>query len=567
MNIKRIMVAAPGSGNGKTMVTCMLLKALKDRGCQAVSYKCGPDFIDPMFHEKVIGVPAKNLDTFFTGEEQTRRLFLKGRKDTDFAVLEGVMGLYDGLGGVRQEGSSYHLAEVTKTPILFVADVKGMGRSMISLLAGFLAGDREHLIRGIVLNRISGGFYGTMKPLIEEELHIPVSGYLPEKEDLCVESRHLGLILPDEVDGIREKLRAAAELFSETVCLERIVEIAESAPELEVVRSEQEPEAGVSDTVGSEQESEAGEADTVGSEQEPEADEADTVRDEQKIEEDVSDAVEEERYRAKEGKKGTALRDGTGIGEKAETKTETGSKEENAAGGAREPENRVKIAVARDEAFCFYYEDNLLLLKECGAKIVYFSPLRDEKLPDGCHGLLFGGGYPELYAKRLSENEKMRRAVREASKSGMPIVAECGGFLYLHRALTDQEGVRHDMAGVIEADCRNTGKSVRFGYVEVREKRGHFLPENTEIRGHEFHYFDSTDNGRDAVAVKPVSGRTYPCVIADETHWMGFPHLYYPSNPAFVEAFVEKAGRYGEAVGWHRAGYEFAPGESIGFNG
>ncbi len=455
MKINRVMIAAPASGSGKTVFTCALLQALKDGGWQPVSYKTGPDYIDPMFHERALGIPAKNLDTFFTGGEQTVELFLKDRGESDFAVLEGVMGLYDGLGGVREEGSSYHLARVTKTPIVLVADVKGMGRSILPLLAGFLAYDKEHLIQGVLLNRISKSYYEIVKPLIEEELGISVAGYLPEREAYHIESRHLGLVMPKELGDIRERLRAASSELKKTVSLETIIHIAQRAPR---------------------------------------------------------------------------------IGPPVQIKT----REECHALKAAD----VTIAVARDEAFCFYYEDNISLLEESGARITYFSPLRDEKLPEGCHALLLGGGYPELYAKRLSKNRKMRRAVREASGKGMPIVAECGGFMYLHSTMTDKEGNHFDMAGVIAADCYDTGKSVRFGYIELREKQSCFLPENTIIRGHEFHYYDSTKNGEDAVAVKPVTKRAYPCIIIDETHWMGFAHLYYPSNPEFAKSLVEKAGRY-----------------------
>ncbi len=154
MDIKRIMIAAPKSGSGKTIVACTLLQVLKNMEKRVISYKCGPDYIDPMFHEKVIGVPAKNLDTFFTNEERTREIFLNNIPEKDFAVLEGVMGLYDGLGGIKEEGSSYHLAKVTKTPILFVVDAKGMGRSAVSLIAGFLDYDKEHLIQAVLLNKI-----------------------------------------------------------------------------------------------------------------------------------------------------------------------------------------------------------------------------------------------------------------------------------------------------------------------------------------------------------------------------------------------------------------------------
>ena len=159
------MIAAPKSGSGKTVVTCALLQVLKDCGLKVASYKCGPDYIDPMFHEKIIDVPAKNLDTFFTDEEKTRKLFQKSVMKMDFAVFEGVMGLYDGVGGVKKEGSSYQLAEVTKTPIVLVVDAKGMGRSIVPLIAGFLDYDKKHLIKAILLNRMSKGYFELVKQI------------------------------------------------------------------------------------------------------------------------------------------------------------------------------------------------------------------------------------------------------------------------------------------------------------------------------------------------------------------------------------------------------------------
>lgn len=459
MKIKRVMIAATGSGSGKTVVTCALLQVLKDCGWKVASYKCGPDYIDPMFHEKIIDVPAKNLDTFFTDEEKTRELFYNSAKEMDAAVIEGVMGLYDGLGGVRKEGSSYHLAEVTDTPIVLVVDAKGMGRSIIPLIAGFLNYDKKHLIQGVILNRMSKGYYETLKPLIEEELNIRLIGFLPEKEELHIESRHLGLLLPNEVNHIKEKLQTASELFSKTVSIECIKEIAENAKELE-------------------------------------------------FDQTAIHFIER-----------AAARD-----------------------------SRPVIAVAKDEAFCFYYADNIHLLEEYGAKIAYFSPLRDKKLPEECHALLFGGGYPELYAERLSANTGMLRAVKSAVEHEMPIVAECGGFMYLHSFLKDKKGRCYPMAGVIPADCFYTGKLVRFGYIELREKQKHFLPDGKGIKGHEFHYYDSTCNGTDVIAVKPMTGKEYSCIIENETQWLGFPHLYYPSNPVFAKALIEKTENYKKVV-------------------
>lgn len=451
MKLKRIMIAAPKSGSGKTMITCALLQALKDRGQSVVSYKCGPDYIDPMFHKNVIDITSKNLDTFFTDDEETKRLFLKNRTEKEFAVLEGVMGLYDGLGGTRREGSSYQLAKVTGTPIILVVDAKGMGYSIIPMLAGFLKYDVERLIKGVILNRMSQSYYEIIKPLIEEELNIYVLGYFPEHRQFHIESRHLGLIMPGESENIKAQLQTASEELQKTVLLEQVMRIAESAGELECNASE----------------------------------------------------APNERI-------------------------------------CTEDEELV-IAVARDEAFCFYYEDNLTLLQEFGARIEYFSPLHDVKLPENYGGLLIGGGYPELYAGELSENKKMLAEIKSAVDKGIPVVAECGGFMYLHSLLQDKDDNLHAMAGVVAAKCHYAGKPVRFGYVELEEKQSNFLAEGERIRGHEFHYFDSDDNGDDCIAVKPVTGKSYPCIISKENVWMGFPHLYYPSNPGFAKNFVRKA--------------------------
>lgn len=453
MKLNRIMFAAPKSGSGKTMITCAVLETLKEMGLPVVSYKCGPDYIDPMFHQQVLGIPSKNLDTFFTGEK-TKELFLRGRRENDFAVLEGVMGLFDGLGGVREEGSSYHLAKVTGTPVILVIDAKGMGRSVIPLIAGFLAYDTEHLIGGVILNRTSESYCETIRPLIEEECGVMVLGCFPERKEFQIGSRHLGLMLPEELEHIREQIEAAAKELQNTVSFDKLIQIAENAGEIESC-----------------------------------------------------------------GRKEPFMKMNRGAGSPV-------------------------IAVAKDEAFCFYYEDNLNLLWEYGAEIRFFSPLHDDVLPEECDGLLLGGGYPELYGKELSRNVKMLEQVRNAIAEGIPVVAECGGFLYLHAHLIDKEKNRYPMAGVIPADCYDTGRLVRFGYMKLQEKESCFLEEGTVIKGHEFHYYDSQKNGEDCLAVKPVTGKKYSCVISGEHYWMGFPHLYYPSNPSFARNFVEKAGKY-----------------------
>ena len=447
MNIKRVMIAAPKSGSGKTGITCALLKSLKNKGIKTVSFKCGPDYIDPMYHKNALGVPSYNLDTFFTGEKRTRSLFARNASGFDFAVFEGVMGLFDGVGGVRADGSSYDLARVTKTPIILVIDAKGMGRSVIPEILGFKSYDKENLIKGVILNRTSEGMFNLLKPLIEEECGISALGFIPDMKDRAFSSRHLGLVTPDDTGNLDEVLEELTGYFEKNVSFEELEEIAGSAEDIE---AEALPE---------------------------------TVKDDSK---------------------------------------------------------QPVIAVAKDEAFCFTYEDNLTELKNAGAKIVFFSPIHDACIPEGVAGLILPGGYPELHLKELSENTSMLESVRKAYEAKMPISAECGGFMYLQKSIEDKDGVVYITTGLFDGELKFKGKPVRFGYVTLKEKSPNFLDEGEEIKGHEFHYFDSDDNGSDVICTKPFTGRTYEAVKDSDNVWAGFPHLYFPSNPSFAVKFVEK---------------------------
>mgnify|MGYP002794314059 FL=1 len=462
MRAPRILIGATGSGSGKTTITCALLEILKRQGKKVQAFKCGPDYIDPMFHRTVLGIPSKNLDTFFTGEKMTAELFMESVENADISVMEGVMGLYDGLGGIRKEGSAYDLATVTDTPVILIVDAHGMGRSILPLIAGFLSYDTNHLIRGIILNRTSGAFFETIRPEIERSFPIAVLGYFPNQKDILLESRHLGLKRPEEVEKMAEMLAKTADMLEKTVDIDRLFAIAEGASELS---------------------------------------------DDNTLENGSS------------GDQKVAL---------------------------RETEKKPMIAVSRDEAFCFYYEDNLKALQGAGAEIVFFSPLHDNGVPKEADGLLLLGGYPELYAKELSENKPMLADIRKKAKSAMPIVAECGGFMYLHRTMEDMEHRIYEMAGVVPGECFYTGKLVRFGYIELEEKKANFLPKKVNIKGHEFHYFDSTANGDECVALKPVSGKKYDCIFDEKSCFVGFPHLYYPSAPQFAENFVKKAKNYAD---------------------
>jgi len=464
--IPRVLIGAPKSGSGKTLITCALLLALKKRNIDVMSFKCGPDYIDPMFHRSIQGIPSENLDTFFLEEKGIKDVFVGCMADHKMAVMEGVMGLYDGLGGVRKEGSSYHLAQVTGTPIILVVDVHGMGRSMIPLIKGFIDYDKDNLISGIILNRISSQYYETVRGEIDKEIKVPLLGYFPTDKNLSFESRHLGLRMPEEVKDINDRLNAAAMKLEETVDIDKLLEIASQAEDRTKIESQSETIAGINSQAN-------------------------------KI-----------------------------------------SNEEN---------NEVlTLAVARDEAFCFYYEANIREFKKRGIRIKYFSPLKDKEIPKDADGMLLGGGYPELYAKELSKNSTMIQSIKLCIEKGMPSLAECGGFMYLHNSIICEDGQEYKMAGVIDGKVSFKGKLVRFGYIELEEKTPNFLGENTKIKAHEFHYFDSNKNGESCIVEKPVTEKKWDCIQEGDNYFWGFPHLYYPSAPEFVEHYIDKMREYKE---------------------
>lgn len=441
----RVILAAAGSGSGKTTITCGLLQALLNAKKSVHAYKCGPDYIDPMFHSKVIGVPSENLDTYFSDKEDLLEILSYG-EDMDLTLIEGAMGIYDGLSIDNNNGSAYDLACQTNTPIVLIMDVAKMGQTMISLIKGILGDDKEHLIKGLILNRISPSYYRTMKPLIEEKTGITVVGFVEKQKDFQLESRHLGLKLPEEVEDMKAQVMALGKSVEATIDLESLLEIGKLAQ-----RIQQKPKAEKLQNVDS--------------------------------------------------------RDGLTLG------------------------------VAKDEAFCFLYPANIRILESLGVEICYFSPLRDEGLPEKVDGLLLPGGYPELWLKELENNTSMRESIRSAIKAGMPCLAECGGFMYLHENIEDQNGKAYEMVGIIPGKCFNTGKLCRFGYVEV-EGFG------MRIKGHEFHYFDSTANLKDAIARKPNKDLKWEFGYANKGSLWGFPHLYYGSNKEFVENFVESMNSY-----------------------
>lgn len=451
--IPRIMIAAAGSGSGKTTITCGLLQAFLNQGVKLSSFKCGPDYIDPMFHTEVLGIKSRNLDLFFTNENNTKYLLCKNAEHSELAMIEGVMGFYDGLAGKSTDCSSYDLARKTQTPVILVVDCKGMSVSIVALIKGFLEMRQDNFIKGVILNRIPPMLYQDLKKLIEEELSLEVLGYFPTMTDCQLESRHLGLVTAKEIGNLKEILDRLASQMETTVDLERIFQIAkEAAP--------------------------------------------------------VTYEIPEELDRLKSSGRKQSIE-----------------------------EQPVKVAVAMDKAFCFYYQDNFELLEELGAEIVLFSPLADKTLPPDIQGLILGGGYPELYLEQLSNNTTMLQDIKGVIDNKVPCLAECGGFMYLHQWMKDRSGTKYELVGAIEGESFPTEKLARFGYITLTALEDNLLSKTgTELKGHEFHYWDSTNTGNSFQARKPLRKTSWECIITKGNLWAGYPHIHFYSN---IEAAIE----------------------------
>lgn len=441
------MVSAMASGGGKTVLTCGLMAAVQRRGLAVSGFKCGPDYIDPMFHTQVLGVASRNLDLFLQGEGGVRRSYAAAGR-ADLALVEGAMGFYDGLGGTDR-ASAYAVAKLLRLPVVLVIRPKGSSLTLAAQVKGLMDFRRENQISALVLTCCAPGLYAHLKPILERETGLPVLGYLPPMAEAELPSRHLGLYTAGEVENLQGRFTAVAEQLEKTVDLDRLLALAG--------------------------------------------------------------------------------------GEAAEDK-------------AISPQKPVcTIAVARDEAFCFYYEDNLDELRRAGARLAFFRPTQDRALPEGTCGLYLGGGYPELHARALSENHPMGEAVRRAVLGGMPTLAECGGFLYLQNTLEDGEGTPWPMAGVLDGAGVKTPKLQRFGYVTLTAQGDSpYLKQGETMAAHEFHRWDCSQNGELCRAQRPSGGEGWNCIVEQGNLLAGFPHLYFPSNPQFAARFVAACRQYQE---------------------
>ena len=444
--MKRIMLTAMGSDQGKTVLTCALLLAFKRRGLAVRAFKCGPDYIDPMFHSRVLGVPSRNLDLFLQGEAGVRRTLEETAGEV--ALLEGAMGYYDGLAGT-EEASAYAMARLTGTPAVLVLRPRGASLTLAAQICGLINFRKPSYINGIMLTDCGASRYESLKPLLERETGLPVLGYLPHDPDAALPSRHLGLLTAGEIADFTGRFERLAETLEKTADIDGLFSLA------------------------------------------------------------------------------------------AEGETRT---------PPPFPEPVCRLAVARDEAFCFCYADTLDALRRAGAKLCFFSPLRDRTLPEGVCGLYLPGGYSELYARILAENTTMRAEIRRAVRGGLPTVAECGGFLYLQQELEDDGGTSWPQCGVLPGKSYRTKGLRRFGYARLEAAEDSLLFRRGErVPVHEFHYWDSSEGGRDLTAYKP-DGRSWPCCFTSPTLYAGFPHLCFAGETPVAERFVEQCANYGNKI-------------------
>lgn len=410
------MIAAPRSGSGKTMVTCGILELLKRKQKNPFSYKCGPDYIDGLFHRKVLGIEGGNLDSFFEQPQDMREKYA-AVSETHFPVVEGVMGYFDGLGGDTTAASSWEVADILDLPVVLVVDAKGASLSLAALIKGFQvfqgesqlsqANKNGNHIQAVILNRISPMLYPRMKAVIEKETGVLVAGYVPELDFWQVGSRHLGLVLPGEIKNLQEQMRQLGDCLEKTLDVDALLKLGEKA-----------------------------DIDALGS---------------------VTVTADGSSQKCEAQKNADLVLQNQLSGEKSHIQL---SASVLALPGMRLSASTIGI---------------IWNFGKQGVQIVRFSPVHDKHLPDDLDGLLLGGGYPELYAKALGENETIRNEIRRKAEEDMPILAECGGYLYLLKELKDENGTGYEMAGVFPGKATKRKKfSFRLYYGTDRKGQSVF---------------------------------------------------------------------------------------------
>lgn len=450
--MKKIMIAGVTSGSGKTTAVLGILKALQGK-YRIQSYKVGPDYVDTKFHTRITGRPARNLDNYLIPDKQTLSyLFTADTADVDLGIVEGVMGLYDGLGTDKDAYSTASIAKQLDIPVVLVINARATSTSAAAILKGFLDFDPQVPICGVIINNVmSANHYQLVAGAIRRYLDVPVLGYLPHNPKVALPSRQLGLVPDDELAGVDEKIALIAEEVKQHVNLDQLVTLAKTV----------------------------------------------TVK-----EKDPFDV----------------------------------------------PPVKLRLGIAQDEAFSFYYADNLKLLKKVGVTLVPFSPLTDHKLP-AVDALYFGGGYPEEFADQLAANEELKAAIRKFSLTNRPIYAECGGLMYLGKYLrADQK--RYPMVGIFDGESAMTPRLRKFGYcVAIPQKETLLGQKGQPIVGHEFHHSTFEPLGDDlqpVLTMKKVRDQqvvdTWTGGYQVRQTFASYLHVHFYQDQQLFTQFLQKLG-------------------------
>lgn len=452
--MKSILIAAPVSGSGKTTITIGIMECLKKRGLRVAPFKVGPDFIDPGYHTLVTGQTSLNLDGWICAPRVVEEIFARQSAQADVALIEGVMGLFDGFGGSSDEGSSAQIARLTGSRVFLVIDARGFARSIAALIKGFVDFDKSISIGGVIFNNVSSESHAAiLREVVAGELPtVPVIGCIPKDGLLQIPSRHLGLTTAEDNPLSPQFLEHLARVISSHLDLDLLLSLPDEREPLPLP-----PQTAPIAT-------------------------------------------------------------------------------------------DLRIAVARDRAFCFVYESNLELLRRAGAELVEFSPLGESTLPEGIGGIYLPGGYPELFSEELAANRGMKVAIRGAIEAGMPVYAECGGFIYLTRGVADDSGGLHEFAAIFPVTTTMLTKRKALGYREIVLMDDSILgKKGTVARGHEFHYSQIDDMPEEVCRFYRVSkgekslgleGYGYKNCVAS------YIHLHFGSNPGVAESFVESCRKY-----------------------
>lgn len=450
------VLAATHSGAGKTTITAGILGAFKKRGHMVQAFKTGPDYIDPAFHSFITQKPAYNLDSFLLDDHTLRHLFAKHAQSADVAVVEGVMGLFDGMGGTEDKGSTAYLAKCLNLPVILVIDGSGQARSAAALVKGFATFDSEVKLAGVIVNKVSTkNHYDIIKQAVETTTGIPCVGYVTKNQNVQLTSRHLGLVPAGEVENLNQKLDEVVTMIESSIDLDAILAMSRCSKPLP-----------------------------------------------------TSHSLDAQRGKYK----------------------------------------GLSVAVAKDQSFSFYYEDNLQLMTDLGLKLIYFSPMADASIPEADF-LYIGGGFPEVFGKALSENTQMKASIKAFADANKPIYAECGGLMYLCQAIVDLEGQRHEMLGLIQGEAVMTGKLKHFGYNFINVSRA-ISEASIRMKGHEFHrseirFEEASQRGemgytlhkeRNGEALEP-----WTCGYRYKNAFGAYAHIHFYTEPAWLLHWLELA--------------------------